>query len=127
MVLCLSFVSTVLKAQYIMVGDPYHFCAMNGSCYNQPLERFVTIVNYDYLPETAIYETEQFMAAHPSFELISLASKRYNCHGYAYSVAQGGDTLQIGWKEDLCAYNGSFIPYLVKSQPIGWLFLYHKQ
>ena len=90
-----------------MVGDPYHFCAMNGSCYNQPLERFVTIVNYDYLPETAIYETEQFMAAHPSFELISLASKRYNCHGYAYSVAQGGDTLQIGWKEDLCAYNGS--------------------
>ena len=46
------------------------------------------------------------MIAHPEFEILAPASLLYNCHGYAYSIAQGGEILQIGWKEPLCSFNG---------------------
>ncbi|MBR4391524.1 MAG: hypothetical protein IKT08_05420 [Bacteroidales bacterium] len=62
----LSLGSSVSQAQ-IWVGDPYCFCALNGSCYNQSPNRWVTIVNNDYSPSEALYETEQFMIVHPEF------------------------------------------------------------
>lgn len=105
-IIYLSLIGTNSKAQ-IMVGTPYHFCAINGSCYNQQPSRWVTIVDNDYPPSSTIYETEQFMSVHPEFELISPASLLYNCHGYAYSIAQGGGALQIAWREELCSYNGT--------------------
>jgi len=97
----------VVKAQEIMVGDPYHFCAMNGSCYNNIPNRLATIVDSDFSPELAASLTELFMINHPDYEIISPASLLYNCHGFAYSVYQGGELLQIGWTENLCSYNGS--------------------
>lgn len=96
-------------AQSIMVGDPYYFCALNGSCYNSIPNRLTTIVDSDYDPASAVYYTEQFMNIHPGVELLAPASLLYNCHGYAYSIYQGGEILQIGWKDLLCSYNGTTI------------------
>ena len=106
LIACFFFKYGISNAQYIMDGDPFHFCAMNSSCYNSVPNRLATIVDEDYLPGQAIYETEQFMNAHPGFSLISPASLLYNCHGFAYSVAQGGERIMIGWTEELCSFNG---------------------
>ena len=90
----------------IMVGEPYYFCALNGSCYNDN-DRRVTIEDNEYTHEEIIHLTEQFQNAHPEFEIIEPTSMRYNCHGYAYSVFQGGEKLWIQWEEDICNDNGT--------------------
>lgn len=98
----------VTYAQYITDGDPFYFCALNSSCYNNT-DRLVTSIDTDYSREVALLYTELFMNAHPGFELLAPASLLYNCHGFAYSVYQGGDTLEIGWTENLCSTNGTTI------------------
>ena len=104
---CFLFSNGINYAQDIMVGDPYYFSAMNGSCYNNVPNRLVTFVDIDFSPEYASLLTEQFQLMHPDCIVIGSASKLYNCHGFAYSVYQGKDTVQIGWKEKLCSYNGT--------------------
>lgn len=47
------------------------------------------------------------MNVHPGYVLVDFASNQYNCHGFAYSVFQGGDKCVITWNENLCSYNGS--------------------
>lgn len=90
----------------IMVGEPYHFCALNGSCYNDN-DRRVTIEYNEYTPAEIVFQTELFQNTYPEFEIIEPTSIRYNCHGYAYSVFQGGENLWIQWEEDICNNNGS--------------------
>ena len=51
--------------------------------------------------------TETFMENHPEYTLVAPASLLYNCHGFAYSVFQGGEKCQITWDESLCTSNGS--------------------
>ena len=106
---CFLFSNGINYAQDIMVGDPYYFCAMNGSCYNNIPGRLVTCVAADFSPEYAALLTEQFLLMHDGCTIIEPASQLYNCQGYAYSIYQGGPPLQIGWKEELCSYNGTSI------------------
>ena len=92
LIIILSLVCGKTQAQGIWVGSPYYFCAMNGTCYNDPNQQPNDLVKYvdtDYSSSTANYLTEQFMNAHPGFELLSPASLLYNCHGYAYSHCSG--------------------------------------
>lgn len=103
------FCNSITCAQDIMVGEPYYFCAMNGSCYNDVPNRMVTRVDVDFSPEYASFLTQQFLLMHSGCTIIEPSSKLYNCHGYAYSVYQSGLPLQIGWKENLCSYNGTSI------------------
>ena len=84
-----------------MVGEPYYFCALNGSCYNDT-DRKVTFEENEYTPAEIIYQTELFQNAHPEFEIIEPTSMRYNCHGYTHSVYHGGEKLFIQWEEELC-------------------------
>lgn len=102
-ILLLFCCSNYLVAQ-IMVGEPFHFCALNGSCYNDN-DRRVTIEYNEYTSDEIIHQTELFQNAHPEFEIIEPTSMKYNCHGYAYSVFQGGEKLWIQWEEDICDDN----------------------
>ena len=72
--------SNHLLAQ-IMVGEPYYFCALNGSCYNDN-DRKVTFEENEYTNDEIIHLTEQFQNAHPEFEIIEPVSMKYNCHEY---------------------------------------------
>ena len=65
----------------IMVGEPYYFCALNGSCYNDN-DRKVTFEENEYTNDEIIHLTEQFHNAHPEFEIIEPVSMKYNCHEY---------------------------------------------
>ena len=104
-----TFCNSIICAQDIMVGDPYYFCALNGSCYNDVPNRLVTRVDVDFSPEYASFLTQQFLLMHSGCTIIEPSSKLYNCHGYAYSVYQSEIPLQIGWKENLCSYNGTSV------------------
>lgn len=88
---------------------PYYFCAMNGTCFNQPPSWYVRVEDEDFSYAEATYNTEMFQMTHPEYTILELASKLYNCHGYAYSVYQGGERLIIEWKDYLCSYNSSTI------------------
>ena len=86
---------------------PYYYCALNGTCFNQPPSWAVRIENEEYSPEQAYTQTIMFMNAHPGYNIVEPANNLYNCHGFAYSVYQGGEKLIIEWNNDLCSYNGS--------------------
>lgn len=87
----------------------YHFCALNGTCYNDANNNNprVSLILEEYSPQQIIDHTEAFMEMHPQYTLVAPASQLYNCHGFAYSVFQGGEKLKIDWYEELCSYNGS--------------------
>ncbi len=74
---------------------PYYFCAMNGTCFNQPPIWYVRVEDEEFSNAEATYITELFQMTHPEYTIIESASKLYNCHGYAYSVYQGGERLII--------------------------------
>jgi hypothetical protein len=57
----------------IMVGEPYHFCALNGSCYNDN-DRRVTIEYNEYTPAEIVFQTELFQNTYPEFEIIEPTS-----------------------------------------------------
>lgn len=87
----------------------YYFCALNGTCYNDANNNNprVYLILEEYSPQQIIDHTESFMEIHPGYTLVAPASQLYNCHGFAYSVFQGGEKLKIDWYEELCSYNGS--------------------
>lgn len=92
----------------------YHFCAMNGTCFNQPPDWKARIETEEFDSYDMLSQTIDFLAIHPDFIMIDSASKRYNCHGYAYSIFQGGDTLFIDWGDNLCSFNGANIESFVQ-------------
>ena len=85
---------------------PYNFCALNGSCFNLPPDWQVQL--FDEFDSYDIHShTVDFMNVHTDYVLVDSASNQYNCHGFTYSVFQGGDTCVITWNENLCSYNGA--------------------
>lgn len=86
----------------------YYFCALNGTCYNEENNHNpkVSLILEEYSQEEIINVTNDFLDAHPEFTYIAPASQLYNCHGFAYSVFQGGEQLKIDWNDALCSYNG---------------------
>ena len=85
---------------------PYNFCALNGTCFNLPPNWQVQL--FEEFDSSDIQNfTDDFMNVHPGYVLVDFASNQYNCHGFAYSVFQGGDKCVITWNENLCSYNGS--------------------
>ncbi len=92
----------------------YHFCAMNGTCFNQPPDWKARIETEEFDAYDKLSQTIDFMTNHPGFILMDSASRRYNCHGYAYSLFQGGDTLFIDWDDKLCSFNGAVIESFIQ-------------
>ena len=89
----------------------YYFCALNGTCFNEANNNNpnVSLILEEYSPQEALAHTIAFMIAHPQFTLVAPASQLYNCHGFAYSVFQGGEKLKIDWDDRICSFNGSNI------------------
>lgn len=85
------------------------FCALNGTCYNDTNHADVVQINEEFSIQEAQERTALFQEMYPTCTVIEPASMLYNCHGYAYSVFQGGDTVSITWYDRLCSYNGSSI------------------
>lgn len=105
---------TVISLAQNRVDMPYYFCAMNGTCFNLPPNGWVRSENEEFDPEDIIDITNEFITNHPDFTVLDSASKLYNCHGYAYSVYQGGEKLIIQWKESLCSFNGGVAPSYIQ-------------
>lgn len=93
---------------------PYHYCAMNGTIFNQPPYGKVRFENEEFSIQEAANCTALFQEMHPDCIVIEPSSKLYNCHGFAYSVFQGGEKLIIEWNNDLCSYNNSNIESFVQ-------------
>ena len=93
---------------------PYHYCAMNGTIFNQPPYGKVRFENEEFSSQEAANCTALFQEMHPDCIVIEPSSKLYNCHGFAYSVFQGGEKLIIEWNNDLCSYNNSNIESFVQ-------------
>ena len=87
----------------------YYFCALNGTCYNDANDYKVRLINEEFTPEMTTLITESFATNHPNYTILASASKLYNCHGYAYSVFQGGEKLNITWKDCICISIGNTI------------------
>lgn len=105
-------VLTIYNVNLLAQSTPYsnfYFCALNGTCFNDENNNppKVYLILEEYSEEQIIEVTDSFMDIHPEFSLLSPASQLYNCHGFAYSVYQGGEKLKIDWNDDLCSYNGS--------------------
>lgn len=93
---------------------PYYYCAMNGTIFNQPPYGKVRFENEEFSIQEAANCTALFQEMHPDCIVIEPSSKLYNCHGFAYSVFQGGEKLIIEWNNDLCSYNNSNIESFVQ-------------
>lgn len=93
---------------------PYYYCAMNGTIFNQPPYGKVRFENEEFSSQEAANCTALFQEMHPDCIVIEPSSKLYNCHGFAYSVFQGGEKLIIEWNNDLCSYNNSNIESFVQ-------------
>ncbi|MDL2243069.1 hypothetical protein LJC25_05010 [Bacteroidales bacterium OttesenSCG-928-K03] len=48
-------------------------------------------------PDQIIYETQSFIDSYPHFTVISPASTKYNCYGYALCIVEGSDTVNLGY------------------------------
>ncbi len=57
------FVIITIIASAQVEGMPYHFCALNGSCYNDN-DRKVTFEENEYTPDEIIHLTELFQNMH---------------------------------------------------------------
>ncbi len=59
----------------------YHFCALNGTCYNDANNNNprVSLILEEYSPQQIIDYTEAFMEMHPQYTLVAPASQLYNC------------------------------------------------
>lgn len=87
---------------------------MNGTIFNQPPYGKVRFENEEFSSQEAANCTALFQEMHPDCIVIEPSSKLYNCHGFAYSVFQGGEKLIIEWNNDLCSYNNSNIESFVQ-------------
>ena len=82
----------IVLAQSPPLPTSYFFCALNGTCYNEANNDNpkVTLIHEEYSPQQIINETDAFIEAYPQYNVVAPASMLYNCHGFAYSVFQGG-------------------------------------
>ena len=106
--LILAFYQNKTTAQ-LPPSTNYYFCALNGTCFNEANNDnpSVSLILEEYSPQEMLAHTISFMIAHPQYTLVAPASQLYNCHGYAYSVFQGGEKLKIDWDDRICSFNGS--------------------
>lgn len=116
-----SFVLGLLLLRIVLVSSaqeridmPYYYCALNGTIFNQPPYGKVRFENEEFSIQEAADCTASFQEMHPDCIVIEPSSKLYNCHGFAYSVFQGGEKLIIEWNDDLCSYNNSNIESFVQ-------------
>ena len=89
----------------------FYFCALNGTCYNEVNNDNpkVSRILEEYSPQQKIELTEAFMENYPQYVVVDSASLLYNCHGFAYSVYQGGEKVQITWDSTIYSNNGALM------------------
>ncbi len=102
----LSFTSSLAQNRFYLACN---FYALNGTCFNQPPSWYAQTETDGYSPEQIEHFTNQFITDYPNYPVVAPASNLYNCHGFAYSVFQGGEEFILEWKDYLCSYNGASI------------------
>ena len=87
-ILLLFCCSNYLVAQ-IMVGEPFHFCALNGEQYNPGTHNnvegndwVVTKSDEDYTRYEKAFISERFNDDYSNHTIIGDPTVSYNCHGY---------------------------------------------
>ena len=84
----LSFTSSLAQNRFYLACN---FYALNGTCFNQPPSWYAQTETDGYSPEQIEHFTNQFITDYPNYPVVAPASNLYNCHGFAYSVFQGGE------------------------------------
>ena len=87
----------------------FYFCALNGTCFNEENNDYpkVSRISEEYSSQQKKEFTEAFMEDYPQYVVVDSASLLYNCHGFAYSVFQGGEKVQITWDSTICSRIGT--------------------
>ena len=83
-----SFTSSLAQNRFYLACN---FYALNGTCFNQPPSWYAQTETDGYSPEQIEHFTNQFITDYPNYPVVAPASNLYNCHGFAYSVFQGGE------------------------------------
>ena len=94
-------------------GIPFNFCTLSGIQYNpgtHPEEgapfyynTWVTTDEDDELSRCEIkYIRQCFEDYYPNHTILEDSTVAYNCHGYSFSIFQGGDTCNICWFQEFC-------------------------
>ena len=102
-------------------GTPFNYCTLNGDQYNPGTHpegglsyyhnMWVTTNEDDALSNSeVIYLRESFLDNYPNHTILSDSTVSYNCHGYSFSVSQGGDICNICWFDEFCRH--SFEPIM---------------
>ena len=94
-------------------GTPYNFCSLSGIQYNPGTHpeggasyyynMWVTIDEDRGLSDPEVsFLRECYEDNYPGHTILEDSTVTYNCHGYSYSVFQGGERCNISWYEELC-------------------------
>ena len=96
-------------------GTPFNYCTLNGTQYNPGTHpegstyyhnMWVTTDEDEALSKSeVVYLRESLLDSYPNHTILSDSTVSYNCHGYSFSVFQGGDTCNIFWFDEFCRYS----------------------
>ncbi len=80
---------------------------------NVPVEDVVKYIGDDYTTYEADSIDDSFLADYAGAILIGSSSRRYNCHGYAWTLIEGGDAVWINGLYDSTYYEYGLLPYWI--------------